>query len=61
MNLPFTITHDELRALFSKFGEIEDTEVPLRKGGTGYGFAFIRFTTVEASVSAYAELDKTYF
>ena len=61
MNLPFTITHDELRALFSRFGEIEDTEVPLRKGGTGYGFAFIRFTTVEASVSAYAELDKTYF
>lgn len=61
MNLPFTITHDELRALFEKFGVIEDTEIPLRKGGTGYGFAFIRFTNVEASVSAYAELDKIYF
>jgi RNA recognition motif-containing protein len=61
MNLPFEITHDELRALFGRFGEIEDTEIPLRKGGTGYGFAFIRFATVEASVGAYAELDKTYF
>ena len=61
MNLPFTITHDELRALFSKFGEIEDTEIPLRRGGTGFGFAFIRFATIEGSVSAYATLDKTYF
>lgn len=61
MNLPFTITHDELRELFSRFGEIEDVEIPLRKGGTGYGFAFVRFTTVEGSVSAFATLDKTYF
>jgi multiple RNA-binding domain-containing protein 1 len=61
MNLPFMINHDELKALFQRFGEIEDTEIPLRRGGTGYGFAFIRFATVEASVSAFAELDKTYF
>ena len=61
MNLPFTITHDELRDLFSRFGEIEDTEVPLRRGGTGFGFAFIRFATIEGAIGAFAELDKTYF
>lgn len=61
MNLPFIITHDELRELFSKFGEVEDIEIPLRRGGTGFGFAFVRFTTVEGAVSAFAELDKTYF
>ena len=61
MNLPFMITHDELRELFARFGEIEDTEIPMRKGGQGFGFAFIRFKTVEAAVSAFAELDKTYF
>jgi multiple RNA-binding domain-containing protein 1 len=61
MNLPFTITHDELKELFSRFGEIEETEIPLRRGGTGYGFAFVRFATIEGSVSAFAELDKTYF
>lgn len=61
MNLPFTISHEELRELFSRFGEIEDTEIPLRRGGTGFGFAFIRFATIEAAVSAYAELDKIYF
>ena len=61
MNLPFTITHDELRELFSPFGEIEEVEIPLRKGGQGFGFAFVRFTSIEGSVSAFAELDKTYF
>lgn len=33
MNLPFTITHEELRELFEKYGEVEDIEIPLRKGG----------------------------
>lgn len=36
-------------------------EIPLRKGGQGFGFAFIRFETIEATVSAYAELDKTFY
>lgn len=61
MNLPFQITHDELRDTFEKFGEIEDIEVPLRKGGTGFGFAFIRFNSVEGAVSAFAEMDKKYY
>ena len=61
MNLPFTISHEELRELFSRFGEVQDSEIPLRRGGTGFGFAFVRFSTVEGAVSAYAELDKTYF
>jgi len=33
MNLPFQITHDELKEVFQKYGEIENTEIPLRKGG----------------------------
>lgn len=61
MNLPFIITHDELRELFSRYGEVEDIEVPLRRGGTGFGFAFVRFATIEGAVTAFAELDKTYF
>jgi multiple RNA-binding domain-containing protein 1 len=61
MNLPFTITHEELRELFEKFGEIEEIEIPVRKGGVGFGFAFMRFSTIESTVSAFATLDKTYF
>ena len=61
MNLPFTITHDELRAKFEKYGEVQDVEIPYRKGGQAFGFAYLRFATIEAAVSAYAELDKTYY
>lgn len=61
MNLPFTITHEELRELFEKFGEIQEVEIPLRKGGTGFGFVFIRFATVESTVAAYADLDKKFY
>ena len=35
MNLPFTITHDELRDTFGRFGTIQEIEVPLRKGTGG--------------------------
>lgn len=61
MNLPFTITHDELRELFQKYGEVEDIEIPLRRGGTGFGFAFVRFATIEGAIGAFAALDKTFF
>ena len=33
MNLSYEVTHDELKALFSKYGEIEGVEVPLRARG----------------------------
>jgi len=61
MNLAFTITHEELRELFQKYGEVEEVEIPLRKGGQGYGFAFVKFKDVEGAVSAFAELDKTFY
>ncbi len=61
MNLPFSITHEELREAFDKYGEIEEIEIPLRKGGTGYGFAFMRFKELEGAVSAFAEMDKRYY
>jgi RNA recognition motif-containing protein len=61
MNLPFTITHDELRELFGKYGDIQNIEIPVRRGGQGTGFAFVRFETIEAAISAYAALDKHYF
>jgi RNA recognition motif-containing protein len=33
MNLSYTITHEELRENFGKYGDIEDIEIPYRKGG----------------------------
>ena len=45
MNLSYEVTHDELRSLFSKYGEVKNIEVPLRKGGGGQalGIAYITF------------------
>ena len=61
MNLPFTISHDDLRETFGKYGEIEEVEVPLRRGGTGFGFAFLRFATEESAVLAFASMDKKFY
>jgi RNA recognition motif-containing protein len=32
MNLPFTVTHEDLQSLFGKFGEIDEVEIPIKRG-----------------------------
>lgn len=63
MNLSYQVTKDELQEAFGKFGKIIDIEIPFRKKGKGVplGIGFIRFETSEAAISAFAEMDKTYF
>ena len=38
MNLPFTITEEELRETFGQYGEIDEISIPKRRGGLGTGF-----------------------
>lgn len=59
MNLSYEVTDEELRGLFGTFGDINQIEIPFRKGGKGtkLGLAFISFDTCESAISAYAELD----
>ena len=63
MNLSYQVTHDELKEYFGTYGDIENIEIPLRKGGGGValGIAYIAFKDTEAAISAYAALDKSYF
>ena len=63
MNLSYQVTKEELQELFGKYGEIVDIEIPFRKHGKGVplGIGFVRFVTEESAISAFAELDKTYF
>ena len=63
MNLSYQVTHEELQSLFGKFGDIENIEIPYRKGGKGVtlGIAYINFKDTEAAISSYASLDKSYF
>ena len=60
MNLSYQVTKEELEELFGKFGEIVDVEIPFRKYGKGLplGLGFVRYTTSEAAISAFAALDK---
>ena len=63
MNLSYQVTKEELQELFGKYGEIDDIEIPFRKHGKGVplGIGFVKFATSESAISAFAELDKTYF
>lgn len=61
MNLPFSITDLDIREYFGKYGEIEEISIPLKAGGVGTGFCFIRFTEPESAVNAFANLDKKIF
>jgi RNA recognition motif-containing protein len=63
MNLSYQTTIEDLYALFEKYGTVLDVEIPFRKGGRGVplGLGFVRFEAPEAAISAYAELDKTYY
>ena len=55
--------HAELQELFEKFGAVVDIEIPFRKKGKGVplGLGFVKFETAESAISAFAELDKSYF
>jgi multiple RNA-binding domain-containing protein 1 len=63
MNLSYEVTHDELKALFGKFGEVENIEIPFRKGGKGttLGISYVKFKETEGAITAFATLDKTYY
>lgn len=63
MNLSYQVTKEELQELFGKYGEIVDIEIPFRKYGKGLplGLGFVRFVTAESAISAFAELDKSYY
>jgi RNA recognition motif-containing protein len=63
MNLSYQVTHDELKEHFGSYGDIDNIEIPLRKGGGGaaLGIAYISFKETEGAISAYASMDKTYY
>jgi RNA recognition motif-containing protein len=60
-NLPYTVTSDELRKLFSEFGEVVDAVVITDKySGRSKGFGFITFgdeAMAEAAIKGMAEKD----
>jgi len=59
-NLPYGLTEDDLSELFSKYGPLTETNVPVdRLTRKTKGFAFITFMMPEHAVSAFSALDGT--
>ena len=52
MNLSYTVTKEEIQELFGKYGQIDDVEIPFRKGGRGtpLGIGFVRFAESESAI-----------
>jgi len=60
-NLPFSSTEEEVRELFSQFGEVQSVKlIEDRQTGRPRGFGFVEMGTEEAD-RAMSELDGTDF
>jgi RNA recognition motif-containing protein len=59
-NLPYEVTPDELRVVFSPAGAIADIRIPLdsEKAGKNRGFAYVEFVQSEGAIKALG-MDKT--
>ncbi|KAK4231720.1 putative multiple RNA-binding domain-containing protein [Podospora fimiseda] len=59
-NLSYTVTEDDVREHFSKFGTLDEVNVPLDKRGKGKGFAMIGYEQSESALAAF-QTDGTIF
>jgi len=60
-NLPFSCTEEELNVLFSSYGPITETHLPLDEERKGKGFGFVQFMIPEHAHLAMSEVDGTPF
>ena len=59
-NLPYTVTEDQLRDLFSQFGEITDLKlITDRMSGRSRGIAFVEFASEEDAAKAIEATNNT--
>eukprot|EP00752_Nemacystus_decipiens_P011869 g10527.t1 len=59
-NIPFQATAQELRELFSSFGQLKRVRLPKKFDGGHRGFAFVDFLTPQEAVSAKKSLESTH-
>ena len=57
-SLPFSITEDELSAMFSEYGTVTSVKIPLdRETNRSRGFAFVEFENEEEGKAAESALN----
>jgi RNA recognition motif-containing protein len=58
-NLPFSVSNDELKEMFSSYGEItEAVVISDRHSGRSKGFGFVTFADEESAKKAIAEMNE---
>jgi len=58
-NLPWSVRDEQLKELFSSFGEITDAVViTFRDTGKSKGFGFVEFAKEESALKAIEEMDQ---
>ncbi|KAF8241818.1 RNA-binding domain-containing protein [Wilcoxina mikolae CBS 423.85] len=61
-NLPYSAAEDDLRQLFSAYGELQEVHLPIdTKSQTSKGFVYVLYKTPSDAVEAYNELDRKEF
>lgn len=57
-NLSFGSTEDDIKGLFSQYGEVTDIHLPMdRESGRPRGFGFVTMDSKEAMIEAIKQLD----
>ncbi|KXX80433.1 Multiple RNA-binding domain-containing protein 1 [Madurella mycetomatis] len=59
-NLSYTVTEDDIREHFGKFGNLEEVNLPLDNRGKSKGFAMIRYEEPAAAVAAFQTDGSTF-
>jgi multiple RNA-binding domain-containing protein 1 len=61
-NLAFEVKEEDIRITFEKYGEVTEIHIPInRRTNSSFGYAYVSYATVESSIMALSEMDKTYF
>jgi multiple RNA-binding domain-containing protein 1 len=61
-NIPFDITEEDIRSKFEKYGDLTEVHIPKNyQTNKSFGYAYLSYATVESSIMALSEMDKTYF
>lgn len=56
-NFPFSITKEDLRKVFEKFGKVEECIIPTNEEHKSKGFGYVSFESENDAIKAFAELD----
>lgn len=61
-NIPFQITEQDLKDVFSKYGQINEVHIPMNhKTNESFGYGYIAYDTPDSSIMALSKMDGEYF